>query len=170
MKTIQIVIVSLFIITSAVTVLAQEDITQAPNCKYCGMDREKFGHSRMVIEFDDRSSVGTCSLHCAAIELAVAIDKTPSVLWVADYSSKKLIDAEKAFWVIGGSKQGVMTKQPKWAFAVQTDAESFIKESGGKLATYDNAIKIAYEDMYQDSRMIREKRKMRKSQMPETKH
>lgn len=35
---------------------------------------------------------------------------------VGDYNTKRLIDAEKAVWVIGGGKQGVMTKRAKWAF------------------------------------------------------
>ncbi len=35
---------------------------------------------------------------------------------VADYGTKKLIDAEKAIWVVGGSVQGVMTRNAKWAF------------------------------------------------------
>jgi len=34
---------------------------------------------------------------------------------VGDFGTKKLIDAEKALWVLGGSKPGVMTKRGKWA-------------------------------------------------------
>ncbi len=161
----------LAISASVLSAFAQEDITQTPSCKYCGMDRSKYNHSRMLIEFDDKSSLGTCSLHCAAVDLAVTIDKTPVAILVADYNSKKLIDAEKAVWVIGGSKPGVMTRQPKWAFASQPDAEAFIKENGGKLAQFEEAIKLAYEDMYQDTRMIREKRKMkRNAAMEQHKH
>jgi hypothetical protein len=36
-----------------VTTFAQEDIKQAASCKYCGMDRQKFDFSRMLIEYDD---------------------------------------------------------------------------------------------------------------------
>jgi nitrous oxide reductase accessory protein NosL len=67
--------------------------------------------------------------------------------------------------VVGGSKPGVMTKRAKWAFENKTDAEKFITENGGTLATFDEAIKLAYEDMYQDTKMIREKRKMKKTGM-----
>jgi nitrous oxide reductase accessory protein NosL len=81
---------------------------------------------------------------------------------VGDYNIKKLIDAEKAFWIIGGSKMGVMTKRAKWAFENKEDAEKFLKENGGKISTFDEAMKAAYEDMYADTKMIREKRKMRK--------
>jgi copper chaperone NosL len=112
------------------------------------------------VTYEDGLSIGTCSLHCTAIELALNIDKTPRSIEVADFKTKKLIDAEKAFWVIGGNKPGVMTKRAKWAFESKDDAEAFIKENGGKLASFDEAIKASYEDMYADTKMIREKRKM----------
>ena len=105
---------------------AQEDITKHKACKYCGMDREKFAHSRMLIEYEDGPGVGTCSIHCAAIDLATNIDKTPKVIWVADYKTKELIDVEKAVWVIGGSKIGVMTKNAKWAFGKSEEAKAFV--------------------------------------------
>ena len=141
---------------------AQEDIQKQLSCKYCGMNRQQFAHSRIFIEYGDASTVGTCSIHCAAVDLAINIDKTPKVLQVGDYHSKALIDAEKASWVIGGSKMGVMSKRAKWAFEKKEDAEKFIKENGGEMAMFDVAMKAAYEDMYQDTKMIREKRKMRK--------
>jgi len=143
---------------------AQEDVKLAPSCKYCNMDRAQFAHSRMLVTYDDHTKLGTCSLHCLATDLAVNIDKTPVSIEVGDFLSKELIDAEKAFWVIGGSKPGVMTKQAKWAFAKKEDAETFIKENGGTLATFDDAMKAAYESMYTDTKMIREKRKMKKMQ------
>jgi len=137
----------------------EADIAAHKSCKYCGMDRGKFAHSRMVIEFEDGSTVATCSLHCAAVDLANNIDKAPKSIKVADYNTKQLIDAEKAFWVIGGGKQGVMTKNAKWAFAGKDKAEEFIKQNGGKQAGFDEAVKGAYEDMYTDTKMIRDKRK-----------
>lgn len=138
------------------------DIATGRSCKYCGMDREKFAYSRMMIEFEDGSTVATCSLHCAAVDFANNIDKGPKTIWVGDYVTKELIDAEKVFWVIGGSRQGVMTKNAKWAFASKEKADVFIKEHGGKLATFDQAIKAAYEDMYTDTKMIRDRRKQMK--------
>lgn len=140
------------------------DVGKHPSCPYCGMDRERFGYSRMLIEYDDGSTAGLCSLHCACIELALHIDKTPKAIWVGDYNTKRLVDAEKATWVIGGSKSGVMTRRAKWAFEKKEDAEIFIKENGGNIASFEEAIKAAYEDMYADTKMIRERRKMRRMQ------
>jgi nitrous oxide reductase accessory protein NosL len=111
----------------AVTVFALDDIKQSSSCKFCGMDRQKFDFSRMMIEYEDATATGVCSLHCAAVELAMDIDKTPKAIKVADFTTKNLIDAEKAFWVVGGAKPGVMSKQGKWAFEKKDDAEAFIK-------------------------------------------
>lgn len=149
---------------------AQEDLQKHPACKFCGMDREKFAYSRMLLEYDDASAVGTCSIHCLAVDLALNIDKTPKNIYVGDYNLKKLIDAENAVWVIGGNKMGVMTKRAKWAFGKREDAEKFVTENGGTLATFDEVMKAAYEDMYQDTKIIREKRKMMKKPMTEHKH
>ena len=52
-----------------------------------------------------------------------------------------------------------MTKRAKWAFANPGRAQAFLKENGGALATFDEAMKCAYEDMHQDTKMIREKRR-----------
>ena len=154
----------------AMVALAQDDIKKSHNCKYCGMDRQKFDFSRMLIEYDDGTSTAVCSLHCAAVELALNMDKTPKAIKVADLGTKNLIDAEKAYWVIGGSKLGVMTKQGKWAFEKKEDAEAFIKANGGQLAVFEEAIKAAYTEMYEDTKMIREKRKMMQSPGMEHKH
>jgi copper chaperone NosL len=148
---------------------AQEDVAKHPTCKYCGMDREKFAFSRVLIEYEDGASVGTCSVHCAAIELATNIDKTPKTIWVGDFKTKDLIDAEKAFWVIGGSKMGVMTKNAKWAFGKDEDAREFIAANGGAPGTFDQAVKASYEDMYADTKMIRDKRKAMKQKAMEQK-
>jgi hypothetical protein len=142
-------------------VFAQQDVKQIPECRYCGMDRGKFAHSRILIEYDDGAVEGMCSIHCAAIDLAIHIDKNPKAIEVGDYLTKKLVDGEKAFWVIGGNKMGVMTKRAKWVFEKKEDAEKFIKENGGKLSTFDEVMKAAYEDMYADTKMIRERRKMK---------
>lgn len=143
-------------------VLAQEDVQQMPSCKYCGMDRTKFAHSRMLVTYDDGTATGTCSIHCLAVDLALNIDKTTSLIEVGDYISKNLIDAEKAYWVIDGNKPGVMTTQAKWAFKQKEYADKFIREHGGTLISFDEAMKATYESMYADTKMIREKRKMKK--------
>lgn len=148
----------------------ENDAKTIPACVHCGMNRETFAHSRMLIEYDNGSKVGFCSLHCAAVDLALNLDKSPSIISVGDYGKKDLIDAENAVWIIGGSKQGVMTKNAKWAFANKADAEKFQMENGGRIAGFDQALQTAYEDLARDTKMIREKRKMKRMKMMEKKH
>lgn len=144
---------------------AGNDVKTYAECKYCGMNREKFAFSRILIEYDDGTVMGLCSIHCAAVDLANNLDRAPKSIKVGDYNSRELVDAEKAFWVMGGAKQGVMTRQPKWAFAKEEAALKFIKENGGTLVTFDQAMKAAYDDMYLDTKMLREKRKMMRMKM-----
>jgi len=144
---------------------AKDDIAVHKSCGYCGMDRGTYDYSRMLIEYDEGTTVPTCSIHCAAVDLANKIDKTPKAIKVGDFTSKNLIDAEKAFWVVGGSKPGVMSKRGKWAFENKSDAENFIKVNQGSLASFEETMKMAYEDMYDDTRAIRERRKAKRMKM-----
>lgn len=122
------------------------DVKAHQSCPHCGMDREKFAHSRMLVTYADGSSAGVCSIHCAATELKAGKGKTVRVVEVADLNSKKLVDAEKATWVIGGDRKGVMTRTPKWAFAKKDDAAAFVSKNGGKPATYKEALALAEKE------------------------
>jgi copper chaperone NosL len=144
-----------------------DDIATHKACKYCGMDRGMFNYSRMLIEYTDGSAAAFCSLHCASVDLANSIDKTPKAIKVGDFQGKQLIDAEKALWVVGGSKPGVMSKRGKWAFEKKEDAESFVKANRGELVSFEAAVKMAYEDMYDDTKAIRERRQMKRLKMME---
>lgn len=144
---------------------ADQDQVDHPSCSYCGMHRVKFAHSRMLIEYDKGAAVGTCSIHCTAVEFANAIDRMPKAILVGDLNTKQLIDAEQAIWVLGGKRQGVMTKRAKWAFADKAAAEAFIAKQGGEIVDFDRAMTAAYEDMYKDTKMIRAKRAAKKKKM-----
>lgn len=139
------------------------DVEEGPACKYCGMDRAKFASSRMVVEYDDGSKLAACSLHCVAVDLAGQYDKIPVAIRVADLETHELLDAEKAVWVLGGSRPGVMSKRAKWAFADRARARAFVKASGGKIVGFEEAMKAAYGDMYEDSRSIRERRRAKRA-------
>jgi nitrous oxide reductase accessory protein NosL len=100
----------------------------------------------MLIEYEDGHKAGTCSINCIAIDIEKNAAKKIISVKVADYRTNDLIDAKRAIWVMGGSKKGVMTKLPKWAFANKDAAQGFIKEYGGKIATYDIALAEASKD------------------------
>ncbi|HEY6011753.1 MAG TPA: nitrous oxide reductase accessory protein NosL [Nitrospirota bacterium] len=149
---------------------SREDIALHKDCKYCGMNRDTYDFSRMLIEYEDGTTAALCSTRCAAVELANSIDRTPRAIKVGDFNGKQLIDAEKAFWVVGGNKPGVMSKRGKWAFEKKEDAENFMKTNQGSMTTFEEAMKMAYEDMYDDTKTIRERRKMKRMKMMEQKN
>lgn len=133
-------------------------------CTYCGMARSVFAHTRMLVEYHDGARVGTCSLHCTALDMANNLNYAPVSIMVADYPSHEMIDAQTAHWVVGGKLPGVMSTRGKWAFDSKAKALKFIAESGGSLVGFEEALKGAYEDMYKDTLMIREKRKAKMMQ------
>ncbi len=128
-----------------------DDVKGIPTCTSCGMSREAYSSSRMLIEYEDGTVTGACSIRCATLDLGLNPGKKPKAVRVADYNSKELIDAKNAAWVIGGTKEGVMTRQAKWAFGDNAAAEAFIAESGGALASYDQALKTAREELGSES-------------------
>lgn len=131
---------------------------QDADCFYCGMRRADHFSSWVEIRNRDGSVVGFCSLHCAAIHLALHPEPVPAEILVGDYPSGRLIDADTAHWVIGGRKPGVMTSRAKWAFARASDADRFVAEHGGRRASVAEALKAATEDMYRDISVIQKKR------------
>jgi hypothetical protein len=116
-------------------------------CEQCGMDRDRFSHSRTVVQYPDGSSAGLCSIHCAAADLRKKGVKKGWTVKVADYGTKELVDARSAAWVAGGKVRGVMTGVPKWAFASKADAKAFIAENGGKLSTFDKALRASTKEV-----------------------
>jgi nitrous oxide reductase accessory protein NosL len=128
------------------TALAEDDIYSHRQCAECGMDRKAYGYSRMLLVYADGKEVGVCSLHCAVAALDRRKDQPVPALLVADRNTHAMIPAEEAIWVMGGKKRGVMTRQAKWAFQEKSAAESFIKEYGGEIVTWEEALAAARAD------------------------
>jgi copper chaperone NosL len=126
------------------TALAQVEAPES--CSLCAMDRSAFAQSRMLVVYADGNTVGTCSLNCAVIEMKQNAASKVKALMVGDYRTKNLLNARAATWVIGGKVSGVMTEVAKWAFASRTEAEQFIAEQGGTLATFDECLQLALQE------------------------
>jgi len=139
--------IALLVIT-AVTAGAIDDIELHRECVQCGMDRKVYGYSRMLVEYADGSQVGLCSLHCAVRELDASKGRAVKALLVADRDSRSLVVADKAVWVMGGNKRGVMTRHPKWAFATEAAASGFVKENGGRVVDWAEAEKAGREGLF----------------------
>lgn len=135
-----------FICLFGSTVQARGDIAKHRQCAECGMDRKAYGFSRMLLVYPEGKEVGVCSLHCAVETLASHKDQPVKVLLVADRNTHEMIPAAQAIWVMGGKKRGVMTQRAKWAFLENSAAESFIKEYGGEIVTWDEALAAARTD------------------------
>ena len=135
---------------------AEKDVERIPFCQYCGMDRARFASTRMLVEYGNKTTIGTCSIHCAAVDLAQSYGKEIAAILVADHRSGKLVDAAKAVWVIGARVPGVMAAKSRVAFASRADAEAFRKENGGDLADFEIALDTTFLDMPADTRSIRE--------------
>jgi copper chaperone NosL len=133
-------------------VSAADDIDEHRSCIHCGMDRKAYGFSRMLVQYEDGSSAGLCSLRCVVVELDANPKRTVKAILAADRTERTLIDAEKAVWVMGGVKRGVMTTRPKWAFSTKAAADAFMEDYGGAIVTWNEALAAAREDLAQEVR------------------
>ena len=135
-----------FLLSTGIAYGATDTMKQPKACKICGMDLAEAAKSRILVVYTDGTTVAVCSLHCAVEEMQQNRDKPVKSLMVADYATEKMIDAGTATWVVGGDNNGVMTAVAKWAFARGEDAQKFVKEHGGKVATFDEATKAAADE------------------------
>ncbi|MFZ1326452.1 MAG: nitrous oxide reductase accessory protein NosL [Candidatus Contendobacter sp.] len=144
----------------------QNDIAKYPKCPYCGMDRQQFHHSRHLVHYQDDLADSTCSLHCAALSLALNLDRGPKAIYAADFGAatdpKPLVNVDEATYLIGSKLPGVMTKESKIAFAAKTAAEAAKAEHGGNLGDFAAALQAAYQSLASDTLMIRKKRSEKK--------
>jgi nitrous oxide reductase accessory protein NosL len=146
---------------------AQEnDLAKFPKCPYCGMDRRQYHHSRMLIQYSNDVPDAVCSIHCAAISLALNIDAEPKAIWVGDNAAagepRPLVDVDRAGFVIGGSAVGVMTLRSKVAYGSDAAARSAQAAQGGVVGDFNAALLAAYTDMSRDVARIRQNREERR--------
>ena len=127
--------------------LAQSDIDEHRSCSQCNMDRKAYGYSRMLVQYEDGAEAGVCSLHCAVVEMDANTTRAVKSLLVADRDTRALIDVEKAIWVKGSKKRGVMTQRPAWAFATKTAADAFINSYGGEIAAWSDVLAAARQEI-----------------------
>jgi nitrous oxide reductase accessory protein NosL len=134
------------LMANALPVLAHDDLEKHRSCAHCGMDRKAYGYSRMLIVSANGNQTGVCSLHCAVTEMNAHPEQKIAELLVADRNTHDIIAASKAFWVMGGRKRGVMTRNPKWAFASPEAAQRFISDHGGNITPWDEVLAAARKE------------------------
>ena len=145
----------------------RDELAKFPRCRYCGMVRANFSHTRHLLVYEDDRVDGTCSIHCAAISLALNMDRGPKVLYVGDAGSaeaiKPLLPVDQAHYVLDPSKPGTMTRASKFAYASRAAAETAAgneaaRKAGARIVDFDSALTAAYLDMAQDTVMLRKRR------------
>jgi nitrous oxide reductase accessory protein NosL len=148
-----------------------DELAKYPKCPYCGMDRTQFHHSRHLVHYQDDLADGTCSIHCAALSLALNMDRGPTAIYAGDFGStekiKPLVNVDGASYLIGSKLPGTMSKTSKLAFASPDAAKAAQAENGGEIGDFHAALRRAYMDMAEDTVMIRKKRAERRQKMQE---
>lgn len=151
----------------------KDELAKYPKCPYCGMDRKQYHHSRHLVHYADDLADGTCSLHCAAISLAINLDRGPKAIYAADFGAsaepKPLVNVDQATYLIGSKLPGVMTAKSKKAFASKEAAAAAQKEQGGELGDFSAALAAAHASMVDDTMMIRKKRAEKRAKAMEGK-
>jgi copper chaperone NosL len=151
----------------------KDELAKYPKCPYCGMDRNQFHQSRHLVHYADDLVDGTCSLHCAAISLAINLDRGPKAIYAADFGAttdpRPLVNVDQATYLIGSKLPGVMTTKSKKAFASKEAAAAVRKEQGGELADFSAALAAAHASMADDTLMIRKKRAEKRAKAMEGK-
>ena len=126
-------------------------------CNVCGMHLTKYYKTNHVAEFKNGHKEQYCSLHCLAEVHKNYADKI-KIIQVVDTNSLKLIDATKAFYVVGSSKEGTMSSVSEYAFLTKEEALKFQKEFGGEIHNFDETLKLSKERLNKDNQTLDEKR------------
>ncbi|MDY6932685.1 MAG: nitrous oxide reductase accessory protein NosL [Spirochaetota bacterium] len=129
-------------------------------CTLCAMDLQKYRLTRYTLTLDDGSRRYTCSIHCAAI---IIKNNNVKDIRVADYNTGNLMDANKAFFIVGSDITGVMSSVSRLAFNTRREAQKFQKKHGGELTDFKGALRSTEVYMSDDTKMIKQRvKKMKK--------
>ncbi len=126
-------------------------------CNVCGMDLIRFYKTSYAVEFQNTHKEQYCSLHCFA-KINKHFMHMIKKVEVVDTKSLKLIDTNKAYYVVGSSIKGTMSIISKYAFLQKKEALEFISKNGGELKTFKESLNIATKDLLKDEIIIDKKR------------
>ncbi|NOY65413.1 MAG: hypothetical protein GXO97_08480 [Nitrospirae bacterium] len=123
--------------------------TSHVRCDNCGMDRNRFARTRYVFD-TEKGRFYTCSIACLVI-LSMKMDLKPENIKVAEYLNPfNMIEADRAVYVIGSKAKGTMTRRSKIAFFSKSQAERFVAEYGGRIATFREALQEARKEILKE--------------------
>ncbi|PLX69931.1 MAG: nitrous oxide reductase [Denitrovibrio sp.] len=126
-------------------------------CPVCGMSLKMFYKTSHAVKLSGDKNKQYCSIRCLVQDYQ-GLKNIVKELLVVDVTSEKLIDARKAYYVLGSKAPGTMTKVSKFAFASKEDAKAFQAKMGGKIVSFTEAISSATDSMKKDVAMTDMKR------------
>jgi len=116
--------------------------TEKEKCDNCGMDRNKFARTRYEFQ-TSKGAIHVCSIHCVAA-MSMKLKEKPRNVKAAEYlHPENMLDAEKAFFVVGSSAPGTMSQKSKIAFSSKDEAWKFAAKYGGTVTNFEGALSEA---------------------------
>jgi nitrous oxide reductase accessory protein NosL len=113
--------------------------SEKTRCDNCGMDMNKWARTRYEFQMN-RDKYHTCSIFCVAA-MSAKLKAEPSGVRAAEYlHPEKMLDANKAYYVIGSTAPGTMTRTSKIAFSSKQEAEKFAAKYGGSVSGFGAAL------------------------------
>jgi hypothetical protein len=150
-------IVWILVFVSSLCLLAAVHAEEQKWCPVCSMNLKMFWKTTHWLTSSDGKTTGYCSIHCASKisqKMPTDIDR-----WeVADYDMKTLINAHRAYFLIGSDLPGTMTPVSKLGFASQDVAKNYQKEHGGTIGSLEDALTRAIEGRGGDMALIKERK------------
>jgi nitrous oxide reductase accessory protein NosL len=129
------------------------------SCPVCGMKASAGALGPSAVVFKDGEVVATDGprdlMRYVKDPKKYGVDTNRiKAIYVTDYSTKKVIDAKKSYYVIGSDVTGAMGKAPI-PFADQAAAEKFSKEQNGeKVVSFEE---LSLEDVAPKRKMLKMK-------------
>jgi len=127
-------------------------------CAVCGMNLKMFYKTSHAVVLKDGTKKQYCSIRCLAADWKSISDKIDKIL-VVDADTEKLIDATKAYYVVGSKVKGTMSMTSKIAFGSLEEAKAFQKAYGGEIVDFKTALKRAKASLKRDTAMVAKKKK-----------
>ncbi len=125
-------------------------------CKICGMTLPMFYKTNHAGDVNGTTEQ-YCSIHCLAESMS---EHNVTNIKVVDVKTLKFIDAKSAWYVVGSTKAGTMSKVSKYAFSTKEDAQAFAKKFSGDVKSFDEVLKLVQGNLAKESGMIHKKQAM----------
>lgn len=145
--------------------LMPPDAALTGRCPNCGMVQAMWARTWKTFRLAG-SAHEACSFHCLA-DMAVKADQPVEDVRTALFLHPRgMVTAEAAWYVVGSSVNGTMTKVSKAAFVSRTGADDFAQACGGRVMDYGAVFALAKGSLTQENAMIDRRRLATKKIVP----